>query len=553
MPWLPPARLALLVWLAAAAPLATAAAAGASCVGNAECAAGERCDGAAACGLGTCVPAFSVRRFPIGLPGATPYTAPLFAVLDHAGTFYTQCCDTQITAYTGETAFEGPLDLGCPAAPELPMCLITPGCVCAYRHPASTAFVVNGHYVGPGLGGAFLSYDGHAGYDYAYAAGTPLIALADGTLCKAVADPVNGHVGAPTAWDKFHTFYVDHGVVDGTGYAAWYLHATDLVGALAGLAPGACAPVADGQTIATVGNVGTVVPHLHFEVRTYDPAEGPEGPAARVIDPYGWTGSTPDPWTDPLENFQAEGRAAPLWIACGNGRRECGEACDDGNTAGGDCCASDCTLESAGSPCGDADPCTALDACDGGGACAGVLAPRASCRAAERATLIIRDRDPDARDVLTWKWTRGATTTAGDLGDPVGGATAYDLCVYDASAGVPSLVLRAHLPPGGTCGSKPCWKAASGGLKGYRYDDRDGLAGGIRTLVVKPGDAGKAKVIVKGKGAPLALPALPLAADPAVTVQLTAATGVCWSTAFAAPLAQNDAGRVKARHKDAPR
>jgi cysteine-rich repeat protein len=518
-----------------------------ACVDDAGCGAAERCHGAAQCGTGVCVPAFSVTRFPVGQAGATAYTAPIAAVLDHAGGFYTQCCDTVITAFTGETALEGPLDVNCPAAPELPGCFVTPGCVCGYRGAAGGTFTVNGNYVGVGFGTGILSYDGHAGYDYFYASGTPLIALADGMLCKAQEDLVNGHVGAPSAWDKFHTFYVDHGVVGGVGYAAWYLHAADLAGpALQALAPGACAPVVEGQVVATVGNVGTLVSHLHFEIRTYAPAEGPEGPASNVIDPYGWDGAGPDPWTDPLENFQAESRADPLWIACGNGRLECGEECDDGNTQGGDCCASDCALEAGGAPCDDGDACSTPDVCDGAGACTGMLAPEPACRAAARGSLLIRDRFPETRDVLTWKWTRGAATAGFDLGNPASGTTRYDLCIYDESGGAPALVLRAALPPGGTCGTQPCWKAASSG--GYRYADRDAAAHGLRTLVLKPGAEGKAKIVVKGKGDALLLPDLPLDADPRVTVQLVSSTGACWATGFDAPSANDDA-ELKAAYK----
>ncbi|MGH2668048.1 MAG: beta-propeller fold lactonase family protein, partial [bacterium] len=54
---------------------------------------------------------------------------------------------------------------------------------------------------------------------------------------------------------------------------------------------------------------------------------------------------------------------------CGNGILTANEDCDDGNTAGGDCCAASCRFEPAGSPCAaDASACTA-DACDGGGTC----------------------------------------------------------------------------------------------------------------------------------------------------------------------------------------
>ncbi len=53
---------------------------------------------------------------------------------------------------------------------------------------------------------------------------------------------------------------------------------------------------------------------------------------------------------------------------CGNGVLEAGEACDDGGTAPGDCCAADCALEPAGSGCDDGDACTSGDVC-GAGTC----------------------------------------------------------------------------------------------------------------------------------------------------------------------------------------
>jgi cysteine-rich repeat protein len=58
---------------------------------------------------------------------------------------------------------------------------------------------------------------------------------------------------------------------------------------------------------------------------------------------------------------------------CGDGVVDIGEQCDDGNTADGDCCSSDCTFEPAAQSCdADADLCT-IDECDGAGACAFVV------------------------------------------------------------------------------------------------------------------------------------------------------------------------------------
>ena len=54
---------------------------------------------------------------------------------------------------------------------------------------------------------------------------------------------------------------------------------------------------------------------------------------------------------------------------CGDGLVAAWEDCDDGNTASGDCCAADCTFETAGSICsGDSNFCTD-DICDGAGVC----------------------------------------------------------------------------------------------------------------------------------------------------------------------------------------
>ncbi len=51
---------------------------------------------------------------------------------------------------------------------------------------------------------------------------------------------------------------------------------------------------------------------------------------------------------------------------CGNGTVEFNEQCDDGNTAGGDCCAADCRFEPQGSNCGTAG------VCDGAGQCGAI-------------------------------------------------------------------------------------------------------------------------------------------------------------------------------------
>lgn len=62
---------------------------------------------------------------------------------------------------------------------------------------------------------------------------------------------------------------------------------------------------------------------------------------------------------------------------CGNGVLDPGEDCDDGNNAGGDCCAGACVLEANGSTCEDGSPCTIADSCSNGTCASGPPAPSA--------------------------------------------------------------------------------------------------------------------------------------------------------------------------------
>jgi len=55
---------------------------------------------------------------------------------------------------------------------------------------------------------------------------------------------------------------------------------------------------------------------------------------------------------------------------CGNGVVDAGEACDDGNVNGGDCCSADCLVAPSGNECHfDGNPC-GVHLCDGNGSCA---------------------------------------------------------------------------------------------------------------------------------------------------------------------------------------
>ena len=460
---------------------------------------------------------FTLPRFPVDEPpGVTAYTAPMIAVLDHSGWFYTNCCDSEIVAYTGERGRREDGAIGC-ADPDVPACFLSL-CLCAYQNPTGEPWVVSGGYIGSFGGPSYLLYDGHAGYDYGYRFGAPLIAPRAGRLCKAQEDYVNGRFGFTSAWEKFHTYYIDHGVFDGRGYATWYLHAMDLeTDAQRALAPGECIDVAEGEIVARVGNQGTFAPHLHFEARVYDPARGPEGLGSKVIDPYGWTGAEPDPWTDPQENPQAETRTAPLW--------------EDGQC----------------SPFGPIE-CGPCERCDHALGC--VVAPASSCKRAEAGALHLRDHEDDARDRLSWSWKRGAPTDPADYGDPTAD-TSYELCVYDETD-APALLVAARAPAGGECpkrnGTEPCWTARGEppGARGIDYRDRDGTPDGLERLELRPGPDGKARIEARAGGAALGLPALP--ASVPLRVQLRNDAGTCWESTYSADgVRRSDERRFRAR------
>ena len=101
--------------------------------------------------------------------------------------------------------------------------------------------------------------------------------------------------------------------------------------------------------------------------------------------------------------------------------------------------------------------------------------------------------------------------------------------MWDASA-APQPILLAHAPAGGTCGTKPCWKTIKGGFK---YNDKLFTPDGLQQVLLRSGPATKAKILVKGKGADLPMPGLPLTAP--VTVQLKSESGVCWQASYSTP------------------
>ncbi len=128
--------------------------------------------------------------------------------------------------------------------------------------------------------------------------------------------------------------------------------------------------------------------------------------------------------------------------ACGNGVREAGETCDDGNLQDGDCCTAACTLTPAGTACrAAAGPCDVAETCDGVVATCPADAyapPTQECRPAADAC------DPAER-CTGMTASCPADVTAGDP-DGDGLCTAVDPC----TGGVPFRTTRLGLRGLGT-------------------------------------------------------------------------------------------------------
>lgn len=244
---------------------------------------------------------------------------------------------------------------------------------------------------------------------------------------------------------------------------------------------------------------------------------------------------------------------------------ECADTCDEidnlckGPT--GTACATDdnaCTLDVCGVggsggfcdhtplPAGTQGDCELCTACDETGNCADMPIPDGVCKTPTvplSAILQISNSTPSTSDRLLWKWRKGAVTEPSEFGQPTF-RDDYALCVFDESGATPSLLLRADIPKGETCGTKPCWRTLGSG-RGFAYRDSETTPHGIRAMKLRSGGDGKAQMTVLGKGDNLMLGApadLPLP----LRVQLQTTHGTCWEATFDSALV-NAGGIFKAK------
>ncbi len=168
-------------------------------------------------------------------------------------------------------------------------------------------------------------------------------------------------------------------------------------------------------------------------------------------------------------------------------------------------------------------------------------APSGTCATAAKAQLQLKLNATDTKDKLKWKFSGGPALTQGDFGDPTTSAT-YALCLYDDGA----LKAELQVGPSGTL-----WVPV--GSKGYKYTDALGTSAGVTKMNILGGDAGKSKLLLKGKGSALPMPT-PVsgtrffAQTSAVTAQLREVNGDCYATTFTdADTVKNTGTQYKAK------
>ncbi len=132
--------------------------------------------------------------------------------------------------------------------------------------------------------------------------------------------------------------------------------------------------------------------------------------------------------------------------------------------------------------------------------------PLSGCRlptAPGKGQLAIKDKPGQKSDRIQWTWAAGAATSKADFANPVSTPTGYTICVYD---GTGEVVSTTHAAGSGSCAGKPCWRETPLGFKYRRRDiSGSGLASSLQ-IVLKAGDAGKARIGVIEKGATAADP-----------------------------------------------
>ena len=166
----------------------------------------------------------------------------------------------------------------------------------------------------------------------------------------------------------------------------------------------------------------------------------------------------------------------------------------------------------------------------------------AVCRTAAKSVFMFKNRSDDTADRLLFRWLKGEATDETEIEDPTsltGPSTA--LCIYAGTAA--GLFSEQIVPPG------PGWTSGfDDGDDRYLYKNTVApYSEGLRWMLLREGGAGRARVMVKGRGVDTPDFALPFTDFPLV-VQVHQSDGPpCWGTTFPTA-ATNHSLKLKARN-----
>jgi hypothetical protein len=150
-----------------------------------------------------------------------------------------------------------------------------------------------------------------------------------------------------------------------------------------------------------------------------------------------------------------------------------------------------------------------------------------------KAFFMMKDK-ADPADRVIWKWIVGSSTDKMDFGNPLG-SESYRLCVYDGGTLLFDM--------GANAGAQ-FWRDTA---SGYTFKNRNTSSDGTQSILLKAGADRKAKIIVKGKGDNLDMPAVGSLAGP-ITMQLHQSSGTnCWGATYTSPFLRQDSSILKDR------
>ncbi len=130
--------------------------------------------------------------------------------------------------------------------------------------------------------------DAHQGYDWVMPGGTPLLAMAEGTVTSAGTDApfFCAPLGRTVSGQRF--VEIRHPVLNSEQFSSVFVH-------LSRIDVSVGQTVTRGQTIGLSGNTGcSTEPHLHLQVWRFTHTNNGR---STLVDPYGWEGAGLDPWS----------------------------------------------------------------------------------------------------------------------------------------------------------------------------------------------------------------------------------------------------------------